>query len=53
MEKQERVHKIGAATYIIDRIFTSTKTPQELVAAEIITTAKQVINFDHSGKKMV
>ena len=53
MEKQERVHRIGAATYVIDRVFTSTKTPRELVAEEIITSAKQVIHFDHSGGKMV
>ena len=53
MEKQEMLHKIGAATYVIERVFTSNKTPQEVVAEEIITTAKKVDFFDHSGKKMV
>ena len=52
MEKQEKQHKIGAATYVIERVFTSNKTPQEVVAEEIITTAKKVDFFDHSGKKM-
>lgn len=53
MEKQEKQHKIGAATYVIERVFTSSKTPQEVVEEEIITTAKKVDFFDHSGKKMV
>ena len=53
MEKQEKQHKIGAATYMIERVFTSSKTPQEVVVEEIITTAKKVDFFDHSGKKMV
>lgn len=53
MEKQEKQHKIGAATYVIERVFTSSKTPQEVVVEEIITTAKKVDFFDHSGKKMV
>ena len=53
MEKQEKQHKIGAATYVIERVFTSSKTPQEVVAEEIITTAKKVDFFDHSGEKMV
>ena len=53
MEKQEKQHKIGAATYVIERVFTSSKTPQEVVSEEIITTAKKVDFFDHSGKKMV
>ena len=53
MEKREKQHKIGAATYVIERVFTSNKTPQEVVAEEIITTAKKVDFFDHSGKKMV
>ena len=53
MEKQETQHKIGAATYVIERVFTSNKTPQEVVAEEIITPAKKVDFFDHSGKKMV
>lgn len=50
MEKQ---HKIGAATYVIERVFTSSKTPQEVVAEEIITTAKKVDFFDHSGNKVI
>ena len=53
MEKQEKQHKIGAATYVIERIFTSSKTPQEVVAEEIITTAKKVDFFDHSGNKVI
>ena len=53
MEKQERQHKIGAATYVIERVFTSSKTPQEVVAEEIITTAKKVDFFDHSGNKVI
>ena len=53
MEKQEKQHKIGAATYVIERVFTSSKTPQEVVAEEIITTAKIVDFFDHSGNKVI
>ena len=53
MDKKAEQHKIGAATYVIERVFTSSKTPQEVVAEEIITTAKKVDFFDHSGKKMV
>ena len=53
MEKQEKQLIIGAATYVIERVFTSSKSPQEVVAEEIITTAKKVDFFDHSGKKMV
>ena len=53
LEKQEKQHKIGSATYVIERVFTSSKTPQEVVAEEIITTAKKADFFDHSGKKMV
>ena len=53
MEKQEKKNKIGAATYVIERVFTSSKTPQEVVAEEIITTAKKVDFFDHSGNKVI
>mgnify|MGYP007090293646 FL=1 len=53
MEKQEKQHKIGAATYVIERVFTSSKTPQEVVAEEIITTAKKGDFFDHSGNKVI
>ena len=53
MEKQEKQHKIGAATYVIERVFNSSKTPQEVVAEEIITTAKKVDFFDHSGNKVI
>ena len=53
MEKQEKQHKIGVATYVIERVFTSSKTPQEVVAEEIITTAKKVDFFDHSGNKVI
>ena len=53
MEKQEKQHKIGAATYVVERVFTSSKTPQEVVAEEIITTAKKVDFFDHSGNKVI
>ena len=53
MEKQEKQHKIGAATYVIERVFTSSKTPQEVVAEEIITTSKKVDFFDHSGNKVI
>lgn len=48
MEKQEQIHKIGVVTYVVDRVFNGTRTPQDLVAEEIITSAKQKINFDHS-----
>lgn len=53
MEKQEKQHKIGAATYVIERVFTSSKTPQEVVAEEIITTAKKVDFFDTQERKWI
>lgn len=53
MEKQEILHRIGAATYVIERVFTQNKPPKEAVIEEIITTAKQVMKFDHSDGKMV
>lgn len=53
LEKQENLHQIGLATYVIDRVFTCDKTPQEVIVEEIITTAKQAINFDHSEGRMV
>jgi hypothetical protein len=34
-------------------VFTSSKTPQEVVAEEIITTAKQGIKISHSAKQMI
>lgn len=53
MEQQENLCRIGLATYVIDRIFTSDRKPQEIVVEEIITTAKQAISFDHSGGQMI
>ena len=53
MEKKENLQRIVAATYVIERVFASGRTPREAVAEEIITTAKKGDFFDHSGKKMV
>lgn len=53
MEKQEILCQIGCATYVIERLFSKEKTPQEVVIEEIITTAKQITSFDHSDKSMV
>ena len=53
LEKQEILHQIGAATYVIERVFTQNKPPREAVIEEIITTAKQAMKFDHSDGKMV
>ncbi len=53
MEKQETLHQIGFATYVINRVFTCEKSPREVVIEEIITTAKQTMKFDHSSGKMV
>lgn len=51
MEKQETLHQIGVATYVIERVFTQNKPPREAVIEEIITTAKQAMKFDHSDGK--
>lgn len=43
LEKKENLQRIGAATYVIERVFAGGRTPQEAVAEEIITTAKKAI----------
>lgn len=45
--------QIGAATYVIERVFTGTKTIQQVVTEEIIFTGKQVANFDPQDRRMV
>lgn len=46
--------QIGAATYVIERVFTGTKTIQEeVVTEEIIFTGKQAVNFDQQDSRMV
>ena len=53
LEKKENLQRIGAATYVIERVFAGDRTPQEAVAEEIITTAKKGDFFDHSGNKVI
>ena len=62
MEKKENLQRIGAATYVIERVFASGRTPRDVcvrlhfvlpVAEEIITTAKKADFFDHSGNKVI
>ena len=53
MEIKENAYKMGQATYVIHRVFVGKKTPHEVIAEEIISTAKQAINSDRSGKRMV
>ena len=45
--------KIGAATYVIERVFSGTKTIQEVVTEEIIFAGKQTVNFDPKDSSMV
>lgn len=45
--------QIGAATYVIERVFTGTKTIQEVVTEEIIFTGKKAANFDWRESHMV
>lgn len=45
--------QIGAATYVIERVFTGTKTIQQVVTEEIIFTGKQAANFDPQDRRMV
>ena len=45
--------QIGAATYVIERVFTGTKTIQEVVTEEIIFTGKKTTNFDRQESRMV
>jgi len=45
--------QIGAATYVIERVFTGTKTIQEVVTEEIIFTGKKTANFDQQDSRMV
>ena len=45
--------QIGAATYVVERVFTGTKTIQEVVTDEIIFTGKQAANFDGQAPDMV
>lgn len=53
MEKKENLQRIGAVTYVIERVFAGGRTPQEAVAEEIITTVKKGDFFDHSGNKVI
>ena len=43
----------GAATYVIERVLTGTKTIQEVVRGGIIFTGKQAANFDQQDSRMV
>ena len=45
--------QIGAATYVIERVFTGTKTIQEVVTEEIIFTGKKTANFDRQESHVV
>ena len=44
---------IGAAIYVVERVFSGTKTIQEVVTEEIIFTGKQSANFDRQDNRMV
>ena len=44
---------IGAAIYVVERVFTGTKNIQEVVTEEIIFTGKQTANFDRQDNRMV
>ena len=50
MEDKENLYQIGPATYVIERVFTQSKTPQDVVVEEIITSAKKDIKISHSAK---
>ena len=41
MEQQENLYQMGAATYVIERVFSQRRTPRDVVVEEIITCAKQ------------
>ncbi len=45
--------QIGAATYVVERVFIGTKTIQEVVTEEIIFNGKQAANFDPQDSRMV
>lgn len=45
--------QIGVAIYVVERVFTGTKTIQEVVTEEIIFTGKQAANFDQQDSRMV
>ena len=45
--------QLGAATYVIERVFTGTKTIQEVVTEELIFTGKQAAGFDRQESRMV
>lgn len=45
--------QIGAATYVIERVFVGTKTIRQVVADEIVFTGKQAANFDPQDGRMV
>lgn len=45
--------QIGAATYVIERVFVGTKTIQQVVADEIVFAGKQAANYDPQDSHMV
>lgn len=44
---------IGAAIYVVERVFTGTKNIQEVVTEEIIFTGKKAANFDRQESHVV
>lgn len=53
MEHQKTLYQVGSATYVIERVFSERRTPQDVVVEEIITSAKQKIEIGGAAKKMV
>ena len=45
--------QLGSATYVVERVFTGTKTIQEVVTEELIFTGKQTAGFDRQDSRMV
>ena len=53
LEQKETLYQVGPAIYVIERVFSEHRTPQDVVVEEIITSAKQEIEFGGAAKKMV
>ena len=53
LEHQKTLYQVGSATYVIERVFSERRTPQDVVVEEIITSAKQKIEIGGAAKKMV
>ena len=53
LNQQVEKCRLSREAYVVERVFTGTKTIQEVVTEEIIFTGKQAASFDQQDSRMV